>query len=271
MNFTTIIQDFTSVYKEQPFMLHLEQTKDTKWMDCTQIIGTDCYIDDEAQSEIRQMMETLPAPHTGIHWFDNGNYHYMSKLWTDCIQESFNLVIFDHHPDMQPPRFQGILSCGGWVKEVLDKNPLVQKVLLIGVKDSLIQDLKNDPSAEFEKYQDRVVFITENQIQEDSFLVAERALSEINSFPAAPLYVSIDKDALCPADASTNWDQGSLTYTQLEETLLVFFKNLRILGVDICGERAMNCDFSEAGDADLLNNDLNQKLYTLLSHAFQEQ
>lgn len=250
-------------------MLHLEQTKDTKWMDCTQIIGTDCYIDDEAQTQIRKMMESVPS--MGIHFFDNGNYHYMSKLWTDRVQQPFNLVIFDHHPDMQPPRFEGILSCGGWVKEVLDKNELVRKVLLIGVKDQLIEDLKQDSSAEFEKYQDRVIFITEKQIQKEGFLVAEKTLAEINRFPATPIYISIDKDALCPADASTNWDQGSLTYTQLEETLLVLFKNHKILGVDICGERAMNCDFSEAGDADILNSNLNQKLHTLLSNAFQNQ
>ncbi|MCQ2097926.1 MAG: arginase family protein [Fibrobacter sp.] len=271
MFFNIAVQDFTSVYKEQSFMQKLKEKSDVFWLDCTQINGTDCYCDDEAQAEINKMLNKLSSEFPGIHFFDNGNYHYMSKLWTDRIRKPFCLVIFDHHPDMQPPRFQGILSCGGWVKEVLDQNEFIQNVLLIGVKDQLIEDLKQDPSAEFEKYQDRVSFITEAQILQDEFPVAAKALAKTACFSTSDLYISIDKDALCTADAATNWDQGSLTYTQLEETLLALFKNHKILGVDICGERAKDCDFSDSGDADSLNNDLNQKLYQSLSHAFQEQ
>ncbi len=37
-----------------------------------------------------------------IHFIDSGNHHYMSKLWTDKITSPFSLVVFDHHPDMQP-------------------------------------------------------------------------------------------------------------------------------------------------------------------------
>ena len=270
MFFNVAVQDFTSVYKEQSFMQKLKEKSDVFWLNCTQISGTDCYCDDEAQAEINKMTSKLTSEIPGIHFFDNGNYHYMSKLWTDSIRKPFSLVIFDHHPDMQPPRFQGILSCGGWVKEVLDQNKFIQNVLLIGVKDQLIENLKQNPSAEFEKYQDRVSFITETQISQGEFLVAARALAETAHFSTKELYISIDKDALRTEDAVTNWDQGSLTYTQLEETLLALFKNHKILGVDICGERAKDCDFSNSGDADTLNNNLNQKLYQLLSHAFQE-
>lgn len=267
MPFVQSFQDFTSVYREQPFMQDFMQNPAATWMDCTQISGTDCYCDDDAQAEITRLMDQLPDDKPGIHFFDNGNYHYMSKLWTDRLQKPFNLVIFDHHPDMQPPRFEGILSCGGWVKEVLDHNTFVKNVVLIGVSDQLIEDLKQDPTAEFEKYQNQVTFITESQVQNSN--VAELTKALLPSLQ--DVYISIDKDALRPADAATNWDQGSLTYTQLEETLLEIFKNHKVLGVDICGERAKDCDFSEAGDADVLNNDLNKKLYTFLSYAFQEQ
>ncbi|MCQ2287428.1 MAG: hypothetical protein MJZ76_11240, partial [Bacteroidales bacterium] len=175
-----IVQDFSGIYSEQPFMQELRRAangtaakgkqQNVHWLDCTQIAGTDCYCDDEAVAEINKLIDeklgtnfansnsdssndgtgfaALPA----IHFFDNGNYHYMSKLWTDRITEPFDLVVFDHHPDMQPPRFGDILSCGGWVKKVLEENKFVQNVVIIGVADHLIEELQADETAEFANY-----------------------------------------------------------------------------------------------------------------------
>ena len=127
------VQYFTGVYAEQPFMRELREksakSADIHWLDCTKIVGTDCYCDDDAVKAINEMIDNAESGcvsenrgNSGnvptIHFFDNGNYHYMSKLWTDRIQHPFTLIVFDHHPDMQPPRFGGILSCGGWVLEV---------------------------------------------------------------------------------------------------------------------------------------------------------
>lgn len=271
MNFCTI-QDFTGIYSEQPFMQELRERTNVYWMDCTNISGTDCYCDDDAQAEIRKMMDQAAdrvtanndAGFTGIHFFDNGNYHYMSKLWTDRVNEDFDLVIFDHHPDMQPPRFEGILSCGGWVKEVLDNNKFIRNVVLIGVADHLIEEIKNEPSAEFEKYASRVTFIPETLLRTPNFDISQVALAALRS---SNLYISIDKDALSIDDVVTNWDQGSLTFEQLENILKNLFAHRKILGVDICGERARNQDFPEGideGSADATNNALNKKIFSLL-------
>lgn len=276
MQFYTTIQDFTGVYGQQPFMQGLRdkassvnEGADIHWMDCTGISGTDCYCDDDAQAELNKMMDKAVAESSkdcdkelpGIHFFDNGNYHYNSKLWTDRIHEEFDLVIFDHHPDMQPPRFAGILSCGGWVKEVLDNNRFVRNVVLIGVADHLIEEIKNEPSAEFEKYASRVAFVPESELRACN---ANEALATLLS---KNVYISIDKDALSLNDAVTNWDQGCLTFDQLEEVLKNLFATKKILGVDICGERANNQDFPEGideGSADLINNTLNKKIFSLL-------
>ncbi|MDO4947506.1 arginase family protein [Fibrobacter sp. UWH6] len=271
MNFCTI-QDFTGIYSEQPFMQELRERANVYWMDCTNISGTDCYCDDDAQAEIRKMMDQAAdrvtanndAGFTGIHFFDNGNYHYMSKLWTDRVNEDFDLVIFDHHPDMQPPRFEGILSCGGWVKEVLDNNKFIRNVVLIGVADHLIEEIKNEPSAEFKKYASRVTFIPETLLRTPNFDISQVALAALRS---SNLYISIDKDVLSIDDVVTNWDQGSLTFEQLENILKNLFAHRKILGVDICGERARNQDFPEGideGSADATNNALNKKIFSLL-------
>lgn len=270
MEFYTTIQDFTGVYSQQPFMASLHNENQAYWMDCTQISGTDCYCDDEAQAELSKQMEQAIAHCTkdkpslpGIHYFDNGNYHYMSKLWTDRLQEPFDLIVFDHHPDMQPPRFEGILSCGGWVKEVLDHNPFANNVILIGVADHLIDEIKNEPSAEFEKYAARVSFIPESSIR-DFDISQPSCANKLNAFlsknPTAPIYISIDKDALSPKDAVTNWDQGSLTAAQLQQFLKMFISAKKILGIDICGERANNQDYADGideGVADARNDLLN--------------
>ena len=268
MNKVTI-QDFTGVYAEQPFMQELRRSAtadgEIRWFDCTQIDGTDCYCDDEAQAILRQQIESVGNNSFGIHFFDNGNYHYMSKLWTDQVQEPFDLVVFDHHPDMQPPRFEGILSCGGWIKEVLDHNKFVQNVTVIGVADHLVEEIREDLSqANAAEILNRVTFIRE---------------SELNSFgkdPSAsplwaslrmtlPCHISIDKDALSTAEAATNWDQGSLTFEQLTATLTHLAQNRKILGIDICGERARDMGFEDTAAADALNNALNEKLFRLLT------
>ena len=161
------VQDFTGVYAEQAFMQELraiaETSKDVRWLNCTKIVGTDCYCDDDAIKEINELIDNAESSSKSecdsiienrdnstnapaIHFFDNGNYHYMSKLWTDRVQEPFTLIVFDHHPDMQPPRFGGILSCGGWVKEVLDNNKFIQNAIIIGVKDELVETVREELS-----------------------------------------------------------------------------------------------------------------------------
>lgn len=247
------------------------------WFDCTRIDGTDCYCDDEAQAILRKQIEFSKTPALqqaqgpssistpGIHFFDNGNYHYMSKLWTDSIREPFDLVVFDHHPDMQPPRFEGILSCGGWIKEVLDNNKFMQNVTVIGVADHLVEEIREDLSqANAAEILDRVTFIRESELT--AVTLEGRSPDRVHlTSHTTPAYISIDKDALSMQEAATNWDQGSLTFEQLAETLQALAQNRKILGIDICGERARDIGFEDTAAADALNNTLNEKLYNLIT------
>ena len=247
-----------------------ETSKDVRWLDCTKIVGTDCYCDDDAIKEINNLIDNaecdienrgkstnVPA----MHFFDNGNYHYMSKLWTDRVLEPFTLIVFDHHPDMQPPRFGGILSCGGWVKEVLDNNKFIQNAIIIGVKDELVETVREELSQSGESnILDKVTFIRESELNTLSSFISR--LSSQHS-----LYISIDKDALSPTYAATNWDQGSLTLDALKESITALAAGHKILGVDICGERAHDFEGNEqhtVQEADTLNNSLNRELVEFL-------
>lgn len=266
---------FTGVHDGQPNL----RAATSRSIDCSDISSTDCYCDDEALAAIQAKIAGVSV--NGIHFFDSGNYHYMSKIWTDKIQEPFNLLIFDHHPDMQPPRFEGILSCGGWVKEVLEKNNFVQKVIVVGIADKLIIELKGDEAAEFSKFEDRVEFIAESEIREgyivgkdiasDPFVagnqVAEKLAIRIKKLLAqdCPLYISIDKDVLRKEDAATNWDQGSMSLQMLCDCLQALCNTTPILGVDICGERGRDMDYTEAAAADALNEKASLNILKALS------
>ena len=285
------VQDFTGVYAEQAFMQELrataETSKDVRWLDCTKIVGTDCYCDDDAIKEINELIDNAErssgsinsnsaetAP--GIHFFDNGNYHYMSKLWTDRVQEPFTLIVFDHHPDMQPPRFGGILSCGGWVKEVLDNNKFVQNVIIIGVKDELVETVHEELSQSGEaNILEKVTFIKESELSTLSFQSSLSSFIKVGE-PVEPrlssqhsLYISIDKDALSPTYAATNWDQGSLTLDALKDCITALTTGRKILGIDICGERAHDFEGDEhhtVQEADSLNDRINRELAEFLQN-----
>ena len=283
------VQDFTGVYAEQAFMQELrataETSKEVRWLDCTKIVGTDCYCDDDAIKEINELIDNAEsnsksesdrnienrdnstsdiAPQLGIHFFDNGNYHYMSKLWTDRVQEPFTLIVFDHHPDMQPPRFGGILSCGGWVKEVLDNNKFVQNVIIIGVKDELVETVREELSQSGEaNILEKVTFIKESELNTLPSIICSDSVNVFSS----NLYISIDKDALSPSYAVTNWDQGSLTLDALKDCITTLASGRRILGIDICGERAHDFEgnaFHTVQNADSINNALNCELLIFL-------
>ena len=251
-----IIQDFTGVYAEQPFMQGLRGYDNTRYIDCTDIPGTDCYCDDEAVEAIRRRIAGAGITDArGIHFFDNGNYHYMSKIWTDMVQEPFSLVVFDHHPDMQEPRFGNILSCGGWVKKVLEENKFVQSVTLIGVADHLAEEIPPH---------DKVMIIRESEI----VTLEGRSPDRVHA-SSHPLYISIDKDALSTDYAATNWDQGSLSLEHMKAIIEALAQGHKIIGIDICGERARDFAGDEhhsVQEADALNDRTNRELVEFLQN-----
>lgn len=218
MSMQTIILNFSGIYTQEAFI----NNSNTRIIDCTAIAGTNCYCDNDAVDDITQIIK--PEPLNAIHFIDSGNYHYISKLWTDKIDCAFNLLVFDHHNDMQQPMFGDILSCGGWILKTIEENPYLNKVILIGVRDDLAEQIPYT--------QNKTICIKESDLPN-----LNRILNKLTPiFRSCPLYISIDKDAFSDAECITNWDQGSLTLSQLEEILNLLKSSTTILGIDICGE-----------------------------------
>ena len=212
----TVIMDFTHTYAADDF-----EAADMVWIDCTDITGTNCYCDEEAQKELRTRMAPYPA--AGIHFIDSGNYHYLSKLWAEKLAEPYSLVLFDHHPDMQPPRFEGMLSCGGWVRSLLEENRWLQHVHIIGASAAL--------QTEAQGYGERLHYITE-----DEAVSLPQPGKNLFATAEEKIYLSIDKDVLATSEVHTNWDQGRMTLRQLTHLLHRIFSEAQVIGADVCGE-----------------------------------
>lgn len=79
-------------------------------------------------------------------------------------------------------------------------------------------------------------FPYEGQLSCGNWVSAARQEGLITEDPSAPLYISLDLDALSPAEFSTNWDQGSLSLQELLKTLEnALCEPSLIAGIDICG------------------------------------
>lgn len=206
-----------------------------------------------------------------INFLGSGDYHYMTKILTDRIFRPFSLLQIDNHPDMQPPAFGDILSCGGWVRKMLETNQFLRKVAIMGIDPEL--------AGECGGFSGRVSVLTRDDLgggtgcslgsggtlrnlgsgrtgrsreeaaengnkSGDSRNAEEKAperrtgfLSDWldNSLGDNDIYISIDKDVLSPEFAKTDWSQGSMTLGLLSEILQKAGTKRRVLGVDICG------------------------------------
>lgn len=237
-----VIMNFTGVYDWERFSHERNYT----WLDCTHLQGTECYCDQESAEALKQLIADYPAK--AIHFIDSGNYHYLTKFWTDKIQEPFSLVVFDHHPDMQPPLFEGVISCGGWVKEVIDTNPYVRNVILVGVSEKLKDAIP-------EAYRNRVIFYGEKELSHEA---AWKRFS--SQHVEGAVYLSIDKDVLNARSAATNWDQGILSLPELEKLLSIILHHEQVIGIDICGECPTTLDIFREKQEVALDDKANKEL-----------
>ena len=206
------IMNFSNIYKNSQYKFPL----DSEWIDCSDIEGTKGYCSEEASEQIRKRLKKYSI--SGIHFIDSGNYHYLSHFWLEKLQESADLIVFDHHTDLQRSAFGTILSCGSWILEQLI-HPCIHKIYMIGVSEELIKELPLEVKS-------RVGFWSAEesagQIEKTKFI--ER------------FYLSVDKDVFQTEVVETDWDQGSMTEKQFYRSLELLQRKSDLIGVDICGE-----------------------------------
>ncbi|MBP7347330.1 MAG: arginase family protein [Butyrivibrio sp.] len=242
------IFDFSGIYESEDFY---RKAENPRFISCKDITGTNCICDEYAQKALLQLMEEKNCPSEGIHFIDSGNYHYMSELLIRRLKEPVTLLLFDHHPDMQPSAFGDILSCGSWVKNALDAGGNIKQVIAIGVDNALAEEVSSlyYGSVHFYQFQD---------------CMGEGGVLKLPQEPAFPIYLSVDKDVISETELCTNWDQGDMQSEALFLLLKHVLGQYRIAGADICGECAPDQDTGIAQDAISRSNRWNAQILSLL-------
>ena len=244
-NMNVLVMNFSGIYEDEPYLSNFP------WISCADIHGINCYCTEESELEIKSRIEKFSSE--GIHIIDSGNYHYVTKIWLEKVNQPFDLVYFDFHPDLHEANFGGLLSCGSWVKEVIETNRFLNRVIGIGINPLLIDEIP-------ENLRKRVLFLD----------CIEKLQKQMEQEQQA-VYISIDKDVLSPKVVKTNWDQGTMQLEELEQMLHVVFQYRRAIGVDICGEwENTNCYYENMQNS-AINNEANRRLIQLINDLFQLQ
>ena len=63
----------------------------------------------ELEVKFNHIIELL----TNYCFIDSGDFHYLTEYWVSRIHEPFSLIVFDHHPDMQQPEWEGVVLQSG--------------------------------------------------------------------------------------------------------------------------------------------------------------
>lgn len=231
------IMNFSSVYNNEDFY----KGKKYKWLNCSKIEGTNCYCTKEAEKEIKKLIE--PYSPIGVHFIDSGNYHYVSKFWIDKIKKPFILVLFDNHSDMMEDLLCNMLSCGNWLKKVIENNKYLKKVVLFGPK-SIPSDINKD----------KVILINENDKNNN-----EKWLKVLELQNKYSTYISVDKDVIDKKYVKTSWSQGNMKVFDVEKIIDKLGAKHNIIGIDICGEYNNSMD-KLSYEAINKNNKVNKEL-----------
>lgn len=219
----------------------VEGVEGAKILDFSSLEGTNCYCDAESAEQLRKALaqqEDMP----GINWIDTGDYHYISALTTERIEEDYILVVFDHHPDMQEPMAKGMLSCGNWAREAFIKQakPDAEHINRGHMKQLLLVGINPGLELEFlDLIMDDVLAIDENEfkdIKAESFKLSSDSKEMLSLLdPKLPIYISLDLDVLVKDYARTNWDQGKMGLDELKCMIHELTKGRKLIGADICG------------------------------------
>ena len=205
--------------------------------------GTNGYLSDEARDTIRETLRPFPAE--GIHFLDSGNYHYATLFWLEKVDQPYQLVVFDHHTDLQPSAWgDDLISCGSWIKTALEQDLRLQKVWLAGSREE----------AYLEGLKEKIQLLSEEDLSDP-----ESAFCGLDA--ETLLYISVDKDVLSKEEVDTNWDQGELSADGLLNCLQYLVSHFDVIGVDVCGEPDPN-----APDAEILKSEeIDRKIVSVLT------
>jgi arginase family enzyme len=190
-------------------------------------------------------------------FYSSGDFHHLAALFVREQAGPLLVLHIDNHPDWTV--FPKTWNCGAWVNRALEM-PQVERVVTIGPASSDMENpwlksanLDAIRQGRLEVYpwrappgimwgqpvisaccwsKDRRLFWRSLETAAWSDFVEELD----RRLPGIPFWVSLDKDALIPSEAVTNWDHGGLELDRVVSLVRQLAKRRRLLGMDVCGD-----------------------------------
>ncbi|CAO3358336.1 hypothetical protein [Azospirillum melinis] len=190
-------------------------------------------------------------------FYGSGDFHHLATLFLQALSGPVLVLHIDNHPDWTG--WPATWNCGAWVNRALEL-PSVHRIVTVGpASDDFIRPqwafanleairqgrLEVHPwHAEPSRLWGRPVEGPGCATRAGRIVwqcLEGRSWDEVVDgfdarLPLLPLWVSLDKDALIPAEAVTNWDQGGLTLDAVLALVRRLAERRRILGMDVCGD-----------------------------------
>lgn len=211
------------------------------------------WIDHPVRKELLTRIKNSQS--NAITFLGSGDFHHISYLLTDNIEEDFSLIVFDAHPDMDivPPR----LGCGSWITHAL-KSRNIKKCILVGI--SLAGIFTSATPGDFDLIDKDRLELYPYSARKKSGLILDKFNWQrlkgndlkvffskvLKRIPTRKVYVSIDKDCLRSEFALTNWEEGELSLDELLLMLGLIKDSLDIIGMDITGDYSSSSGASRA-------------------------
>lgn len=206
-----------------------------------------------------RMAHIAPAGQGGapLIFYGSGDFHHLAALFIAAAKGPLTILHIDNHPDWTG--FPATWNCGGWVNRALDL-PGVERVVTIGpASDDFVRpqlafaNLDAIRSGRLEVHPWRAApsrlwgrpvngpgcrttagHIHWNCLAGREWEAFAAALDA--RLPPTPIWVSLDKDALGPEEAVTNWDQGGLGLDAVLSLIRRLARRRPLRGMDVCGD-----------------------------------
>jgi hypothetical protein len=189
-----------------------------------------------------------------LSFVGSGDFHHVSLALLHRINQPFNILILDNHPDWM--RGIPFLHCGTWVRHAA-RLPNLRTIFHVGGDvdfDNSFRFLA--PWPELRSGKIRVISAIrcfERGTWADCPVPTVRHQPDLEASPGRvqrlvdtfqnelkrwPLYISLDKDVMTSQDAVVNWDSGHLTLAEVQTVLAAFVgaADRRLAGMDVVGD-----------------------------------
>jgi len=204
-----------------------------------------------------------------VTFLGSGDYHHMTLTLLESLpvdQRPTTLVVVDNHPDwfLESPPYH----CGNWVGTALKTLGWLKQVILIGMNSDDLRGYRFWRAPWDDLCRGRLLIypyrlskvkiplrrcpagissVSARKIwmgMEWSFpTLVSRGVTQTfqdlaETLQGESIYLSIDKDCLRRDQLVTDWEQGGLDTDELLAGVRQISANVRLCGVDICGEMA---------------------------------